>query len=83
MRCNEKRSSLIDRCVFHNDIGHRIKEYTNMKDAIEEVIRDGELVEYVDQATPQQDRARVTTLKTNKRLEVIYTEKEYSSRQKI
>ncbi|KAK5794172.1 hypothetical protein PVK06_035381 [Gossypium arboreum] len=49
LRRNESRSNSRDRCIFHNDEGHENKNYSYLKDAIEEPVRDGELKDFVAQ----------------------------------
>lgn len=54
MRHSTKRSNSIDRCVFHNDVGHKTKDCFTLKDSIEEAVKNVELTKFVDQVTSQQ-----------------------------
>lgn len=38
-----------DQCAFHDDMGHKTEDYFTLKDAIEEVVRNGELIEFINQ----------------------------------
>ncbi|XP_040957772.1 uncharacterized protein [Gossypium hirsutum] len=49
MRHSTERSNSRDKCAFHNDFGHKTEDCFTLKDAIEEVVQYGKLVEFVDQ----------------------------------
>ncbi|KAH1092074.1 hypothetical protein J1N35_019331 [Gossypium stocksii] len=49
MPCNQSRSNSRDRCNFHNDRGHKNEGCSCFKDAIEEVVRNGELNDFMAQ----------------------------------
>lgn len=60
MRNSARQSESRDRCAFHDDKGHRIEYYFFLKDAIEEVIRNGELIDFMAGNTTQQGQISLT-----------------------
>lgn len=48
MRHSTKRLNSKDKCVFHNDVGHKTEDCFALKDVIEEIVSNGELTEFVD-----------------------------------
>ncbi|KAH1031202.1 hypothetical protein J1N35_043376 [Gossypium stocksii] len=57
MRHNTRRSNSRDRCVFHNDVRHKTEDCFTLKDAIDEVVRNNELAEFVDYGVSQQGQS--------------------------
>ncbi|XP_017648048.1 uncharacterized protein LOC108488270 [Gossypium arboreum] len=44
---NQSRSNSRDSCNFHNDEGHKIEDYSSLKDLIEETVMNGELKDFM------------------------------------
>ncbi|KAK5842532.1 hypothetical protein PVK06_004904 [Gossypium arboreum] len=68
MRSLGRRVNSRDQCIFHDDMGHKNKDCFTLKDAIEEAIRNGELIEYVNQSSAQQGQSSCGDPKGNQKV---------------
>ncbi|KAK5771445.1 hypothetical protein PVK06_047649 [Gossypium arboreum] len=55
----EKMINSRDRCAFHDDLGHKTKNCFTLRDVIEEVVQNRELVEFVIKVVHNKVRTRV------------------------
>ncbi|KAH1031856.1 hypothetical protein J1N35_044030 [Gossypium stocksii] len=68
MRHSTRRSNSRDKCTFYDDVRHKTEDCFTLKDAIEEVVRNDELVSLLIRVFPNRARVREAILRINRRL---------------